>query len=297
MTTSLPKVISTGLTGLVGSRVSELLADKYNFVDISLDSGVNILDQAELSRFVANHTDAICLLHLAAFTDTNSAWDQRGDQSGPCYQVNVVGTQNVLQVCQDHHFPLIHISTDFVFDGTKSGPYIETDIPRPIEWYGETKYLAEKLIQDSGHPSSILRIAYPYRAKFEPKVDIVRKFIAKFNQNEPLTLFTDQITTPTFIDDIVSGFDYFISHPQTGIFHLTASSSQSPYQLGLAIAGEFGFDQSLVRPSSLAGFRLSQPPGSRPWQMNLAVDNSKARQLGITLSSLTQGLAKLKSQL
>jgi len=71
------KIIGTGLTGLVGSRIVELLNDKFEFIDFSLDKGINILDQNSLSQAFASHQDAVAVIHLAAFTDTNAAWPKK----------------------------------------------------------------------------------------------------------------------------------------------------------------------------------------------------------------------------
>ena len=170
------KIIGTGLSGLVGSRIIELLGDKYEFVDFSLDTGVSILDKANLAAAFEKHKDAVAVLHLAAFTDTNAAWEQKGDKSGICYQLNVEGTRNILNLAKKYNQYLIYVSTDFVFDGAKDTPYTEIDEPSPIEWYGETKYLGEKVILDSGYQNyAITRITYPYRAHFETKPDIIRK--------------------------------------------------------------------------------------------------------------------------
>jgi dTDP-4-dehydrorhamnose reductase len=110
-------------------------------------------------------------------------------------------------------------------------------------------------------------------------------------------MFTDQITTPTFIDDIALALTYFFTNQPTGIYHLVASSFQSPYELALAVAKVFGFDPSLVLPGSLTEFLKTQPPDSRPWQKNLALSNQKITSLSIPMKTLAQGLETLKNQL
>ncbi|MDD2482980.1 MAG: sugar nucleotide-binding protein [Candidatus Shapirobacteria bacterium] len=291
------KIIGTGLSGLVGSRIVELLKDKFEFVDFSLDTGVNILDAANLSAAFSQNSDAIAVLHLAAFTDTNAAWEQRNNKDGLCYQLNVVGTQNILELAQKYNQQLIYISTDFVFDGTKSTPYLETDIPTPIEWYGETKYLGEKVITDSDYNNyNISRITYPYRSDFETKVDIIRKVIAKLKNKEEVKMFSDQICTYTFIDDIAAALAYFIDHKTTGIYHLVGSSSHSPYDMCLKVAEVFGFDKNLISASSLDEFIKSQPEGSRPWQKTLITSNEKVKSLGLNFKTLAEGLEEIKNQ-
>lgn len=285
-------IIGTGLSGLVGSRVVQL-NPQHQFTDLSLDSGYDIL-KSETIEPIFQSNPAPVVLHFAAFTDTNAAFAQSGDKNGLCYQLNVVGTQNIVNLCQKYGKHLIHISTDFVFDGTKSTPYTEDDTPNPIEWYGQTKYLAEQVALDV----TIVRIAYPYRARFDAKLDLVRKLIAKLKNNETLKLFTDQTTTVTFIDDIAVGLGLIIDKHQKGIYHLVASSSQSPYELGLAIAKSFDFDINLIQPSLLSDFVASQPAGSRPWQKSLAISNQKfVSEYGFIPKTLLEGLLELKKQL
>ena len=292
------KIIGTGLSGLVGSRIVELLKDKFEFVDFSLDSGVNVLDIASLTTAFEKNTDAVAVLHLAAFTDTNAAWEQKGNTSGICYQLNVEGTRNILNLAQKYNQQFIYISTDFIFDGNKTTPYTETDIPSPIEWYGETKYLGEKVVLDSGYQNyNISRITYPYRAKFDTKVDIVRKVLTKLQNGESVKMFSDQICTYTFIDDIAKALEYFIDNKTTGTYHLVGSSSHSPYEMCLEVAKAFNLDQSLISASSLEDFIKSQPEGSRPWQKTLITSNQKAVNLGLKFKTLTEGLEEVKRQL
>ena len=291
------KVIGTGLSGLVGSRVVELLKDKYEFVDFSLDSGVNVLDKESLSAAFENHQDAVAVLHMAAFTDTNIAWEQRGDKSGICYQLNVEGTRNILQLAQKYNQYFIYISTDFVFNGTKTTPYTETDTPNPIEWYGETKYLGEKVVTDSGYQAAIVRITYPYRANFDKKPDIVHKVLTKLQNGEVVKMFSDQICTYTFIDDIAASLDKFFENKYTGIYHLVGSSSHSPYEMAKLVAKTFSYNENLVQPSSLEDYIKSQPEGSRPWQKTLITSNQKVKDLGIQMKTIKEGLLEIKSQL
>ncbi len=292
------KIIGTGLTGLVGSRIVELLKDKFEFIDFSLDTGVNILDIASLETAFELNKDAVAVLHLAAFTDTNGAWEQKDDKSGLCYQLNVEGTRNILNLAQKYNQYLIYFSTDFVFDGAKNTPYLETDTPNPIEWYGETKYLGEKVVLDSGYDNyNISRITYPYRTDFEPKVDIIRKVLTKLKNNEQVKMFSDQICTYTFIDDIAQALAYFLDNKTNGIYHLVGSSSHSPYDMCLKIAEVFGLDKSLISASSLEEYIKSQPSDSRPWQKTLITSNQKATALGLKFKTLVEGLEEIKNQI
>jgi dTDP-4-dehydrorhamnose reductase len=291
------KIIGTGLSGLVGSRIVELLKDKYEFVDFSLDTGVSVLDKDSLATAFEKNKDAVAVLHMAAFTDTNTAWEQRGDKSGICYQLNVEGTKNILNLAQKYNQYLIYVSTDFVFDGNKTTPYTEDDQPNPIEWYGETKYLGEKVISDFGYKNyAITRITYPYRANFEIKPDIIHKVLTKLKNSETVKIFSDQICTYTFIDDITYGLDKFFENKYSGIYHLVGSSYHSPYEMSKLVAKTFGYDENLVQPSSLEEFIKSQSVGSRPWQKTLITSNQKITDLGIKMKTLEEGLEEIKKQ-
>jgi dTDP-4-dehydrorhamnose reductase len=288
------KIIATGITGLIGSRIVELNPE-IEFINVSIESGVSILDPDALEKVFIDNPDASAVLHLAAFTDTNAAWTQKGDQSGLCYQLNVVGTQNVVNLCQKYNKYLIHISTDFVFGGTKDSPYTEADPVSPLDWYGETKAMAEKVVLDSQISASILRFAYPYRAKFDAKVDLVRKIKGKLEAGETVTLFDDQFTTPTFIDDIAAGIKLVLDQKPIGIYHLVASSSQSPYELALTIADVFGLDKSKIVASKLVDYLKTE--NARPYAVNGALSNEKIKTLGFTPKPLREGLEEIKKQL
>ena len=290
------KIIGTGLSGLVGSRITELLKNKYNFVDFSLDSGIDILNDKALREAFNKNKDAEVVLHLAAFTDTSAAWQERGDKEGLCYRLNVLGTKNIVGLCRKYNKYLIYISTDFVFDGKKRGKYTEEDRPSPIEWYGQTKHWGEREVLKAKIPVAIVRIAFPFRAEFDVKKDVVRKMVEGLKNKTLYPMFSDQVVTPTFIDDIAWGLDYFIKNKPVGIYHLVGSTSLSPYQMAKLVAQVFGFDEDSVKKGSLLDYQKSQPQGSRPWQKNLVLSNKKITALGIKMLSFEEALLKLRQQ-
>lgn len=288
------QIIGTGLSGLVGSRIVEL-NPQYQFTDLSLESGYNIL-KTETLEDVFHNSPSDIVIHLAAFTDTRAAWNQKGDKSGSCYQINVVGTQNIANLCRKYGKYLIHISTDFVFDGKKDTVYTEDDIPNPLDWYGQTKYEAEKVILDGQVNFSIIRIALPYRSSFAAKTDSARKIITKLQNNETVSMFADQITTPTFIDDIANGISKIIVKKPQGIYHLVGSSYQSPFNMAQQIAKIFGFNQNQIIATSLVEYLKT--PNVRPYALNGALSNQKfILEFNYIPKTLTDGLQEIKRQL
>lgn len=291
-----PAIIGTGLTGLVGSRLVELLSAQYAFTNLDLATGIDITNETLVNESLEKNQGDV-VIHTAAFTDVNSANAQKGFTEGLCYQLNVKATGYLARACAARNKYLIHISTDFVFDGENPPPggYTEAEAVNPIEWYGQTKAWAEEEVREAGGRSAIVRIAFPFRARYELKKDLVNSIIDKLASKIPLSMFSDQIITPTFIDDIAKAVGIFIEKKPQGIYHLVGSASASPFQIALKVAEVFGYDRSLVRESSLAEFLKT---ASRPYQKNLTVSNLKAKtELGIQMLGVNEALQELKKQL
>lgn len=299
-------IIATGISGLVGSRIVELLGNKFDFISFSLDTGVDITNEKLLENKFGEYSFAPFVLHLAAFTDVTAAFKQNEQTNDLCYKVNVLGTKNIARICKKLNKYLIHISTDYVFDGknpTKEG-FSEKDLPNPIEWYGKTKLMAEKEVQNSGCQSVIIRIAFPFKAKtaspdLEPiiKLDFIRKIINKLKNQANLSLFDDQLITPTFIDNIAQSIDKIIELKPKGIYHCVGSTFISPYDLGLKICEYFNLNKTLIKPSSLVSY-LKENPLLRPRPLKSILSNLKIqRELGIKMLSVDEALQECVKQI
>lgn len=288
------KIIGTGLSGLVGSRVVELLGKKYSFSNCDLSTGTDITNTRSFNKSIGEKSGEV-VLHLAAFTDVDLAFQQKGNKNGLCYKVNVNGTRNVAQYCAKHGKYLIHISTDFIFDGNKKTKYLETDKPSPIEWYGQTKFWAEQEVQKAGGKYAIVRIAFPFRSNFKDKLDLVRSIKQKLTSDKPLQMFSDQVITPTFIDDIAIALDVLISKKPKGIFHVVGSTPISPYNLAVKIAQALDLNYTNIEKTKLSEYLKT---ANRPYQKSLTISNKKIKsKLGIKMSSIDEALRKVKLQM
>jgi len=287
-------ILTTGLTGLVGSRIAEMLSDEYEFFNMDLTVGVDITDKDKIEKFVKEHPAKI-MLHLAAYTDVNGAYAQTDDKEGICYKVNVEGTKNIAQVCKENDIYLIHISTDFVFSGEKDRPYVETDARNPIEWYGQTKAWAEEEVEKILSHYAIARIGYPFRAKFEAKPDIVAKTKQGLIDGTLYPQFSDMIITPTYVDDIAKTMKVMFEKQPQGIFHLNSSTSLSPFELAKKIATAFNLDQNSIKEGSLEEYLKTT---DRPYQKTSKISNEKAQQeLGVKPMTIDEALEDIKRQL
>ena len=286
------KILATGLSGLVGSRIQELSKDKYQFENLSLDTGVDITDSEKIFSLITS-SHASLVLHLAAKTDVDSCQkDMSQGTNGQAWKINVEGTKNVINACSRSGKKLIYVSTDFVFDGKKEKPYSEEDSPNPVNWYGQTKYEGEKLVTSSSLSWVILRLAYPYRANFQ-KRDFVRALIDRLKDGEKVSLITDHIMTPTFIDDLSYALEKIVNKESLEIFHAIGSQFVSPFEAGVIIANIFGFDKNLLQKTTREEFFKNRAP--RPF--NLALENDKIQKLGIRMKTLREGILEIKKQL
>lgn len=302
------KVIGTGLSGLVGSRIVELLKDKHEFINLSTTTGFDITDRQSILSFF-NSSDAEVVIHLAAKTDVDGCEkdkevdariislpvDQREQEfktKKTAWGLNVLGTENVSVAAEQTGKRLILISTDFVFDGEKKESYVEDDLQNPINWYGKTKYEGEKIVQSLKTSWAILRIAYPFRAHFKKK-DFIRVLIDKLNVDEKLKVISDQILTPTFIDDLAPVFEYFILNKTNGIFHATGNDNVSPIEIIETISKVFELDVGNIE--KITGDEYFNGRAKRPF--HLALKNDKIKRLGIKMRGIEESLFEIKRQL
>lgn len=287
-------VLGTGLTGLVGSRVVELTRDVFNWHYLSRAAGVDITNKDHVQR-AASGSEGDILIHFAAFTDLTVAEKEKGDKTGLCYQLNVLGTRYIANACAENAKHLIYISTDAVFAGNKQTPYVESQEPNPINWYGQTKWFGEQEVINSGCQSTIVRIAYPFRSRFERREDFVRKLSIKLAKGESVNMFTDTLFTPTFIDDIASAMKTVVARRPTGVFHVVGSSILSPYNAASAIAEAFGYSSKLINRWKLDKYLKMNPRSYPRWA---GLSNQKAKKvLGITMLNFDQALKVIKQQI
>ena len=289
----LTPILATGLNGLVGSKLSQDLADRYQFDNLDLRDEQRPVDitQADQVEAAISRSPAQFLIHLAAFTNVSAAWNEREQKDALCYQVNVEGTRNIAQACLRHNKHLIHISTAYVFDGQKTDPYTEDDPVKPIEWYGQTKAWAEEVVENlDGLKWTILRIDQPFRSDPFAKLDIVHRLMEGIKGGDLYPQFTDHYFGPTFIDDFVKIIDLIIKQQVTGLFHASSGEQWTDYDFAKLIAQQIN-PNFTVKPGSLAEYLKSS---QRPYQKNTAmsVDKLKA-QLNFELTPISQALQSI----
>lgn len=310
------KIIGTGLSGMIGSTITRILSNRYSFEDLSFDTGVDIRNRDVLHDCIGK-SDARVVIHMAAKADVDGCekdktqdiemlgykdiadqsklenkeigklnWQQWKDIN-TAFAINVVGTKNIVEACQRYHKTLIYISTDFVFDGTKSTTYTESDKPNPVSWYSRTKYLGEQLVQKSHTNYCILRLAYPYGTTSVIKKDFVRNIQSKLVLGETISGITDNLFTPTFVPDIAEALDVLIQKKAQGVYHVVGSTSLSSYDAIVAIARHFGYDTSLLEKTTNVNYYSGRAVRPR----YLAISNAKITAMGVSMKTFEEGLS------
>ncbi len=304
------KILLTGATGLIGSRFEELLFEKHEIIPLSSSKGVDITDKDSISRFLDDkHYDVV--VHLAAKTDVDGSELDReedlkmlgvGEQglldfdmnsvdgsiwrgSKTAVGINAIGTKNLYDAAREVDAKFIYISTDFVFAG--DAEYTEESNPNPVDWYGMSKYLGERVIDANN--DLIVRISFPYGYLSPIKKDFVWRLHDLIASRDEVSLISDQTITPTFIDDVVMGIDFLIERNQKGIIHLTGSSYLSPKELSEKIKQAFNLSTT-IGDSKLEDVYAGKAP--RP--VKSIMKNDKLKNLGFEPKTFDQGLDLIK---
>lgn len=251
------KIAITGSTGLVGSRIVELLKNDIEFIAFTQDT-LDITNQEQVESTLLNqHYDLF--LHLAAYTHVDRAEAEKKQ----AYALNVAGTTNLFNITKQKGKPFIYFSTDFVFNGA-SPPYSEESAPQPIGYYGQSKFEGEQAVKDGG---TIVRISYPYGNSPSQKPDFVQRIKTLLEQGKQLHMISDSSMTPTYIDDIAGALKYIVQSPLPGIYHLVGTQSVSPYESGQMIAKHYGLSLDLVRPTTYEDYMKGKALRPRYSQM------------------------------
>lgn len=287
------EIIGTGLNGLVGSRIIELLSGEYSFNNLSLETGINILDPAQLDKCFST-SSAEWVFHFAAKTDVDACEkDKPLYASGDAWKINVNGTKNIVDACLKYGKKMLYLSTDFVFKGEKGKFYDENDQPSPQNWYAVTKYEGEKIVSSSRLVSLICRISFPYKAVNTVKSDLLHLMLNKLTDNEQIKAVDNQHIVPTFIDDLSTAIKYLIQQKLTGIFHLVGSQRLSPYEMAHKIAVCFNLNNKLIVKADILDYYYNR--AVRPF--HAVLKNAKIKNLGINMKTFDQGLAIIKNQI
>ena len=203
---------------------------------------VDITRPADLERGLAG-ADAV--INCAAYTDVDGA-EAQGALAQAVNQ-EAVGVLGRLAAARGLY--VVHLSTDFVFDGALARPYRETDLPHPLSVYGATKWGGELALQAAGCPSAIVRVEWTYG---RARASFVSKVLARAAAGVELTMVTDQVGAPTWTGDVAAALTALLAQRATGLFHYAAAGYASRYEVAQAILELRGLTGIRLRPCRTA---------------------------------------------
>jgi len=223
-------------------------------------SKVDISSPREVKRLIKNFYPDV-VINAAAYTNVDGCESEKE----LAWKVNVTGVENIVKYIKGCKAHLIHMSSDYIFDGT-AGPYHETDLPNPISYYGKTKLAAENAILAGNIPYTIIRTNVLYGPTKYGRPDFVKWVVNSLRNQERIKIVNDQINNPTYIDDLISAIAKVIETKKKGIYNIGGSQLLSRLEFTYKIANYFDLDKSLI--TEIVTAELHQP-ATRPLKSGL----------------------------
>jgi len=231
----MPRWFVTGAGGQLASAFAHVLEDQ---VFLSNEEALDIRD-AEAVRTAVHAFAPDCILHCAAYTNVDGA--EANEDAAEA--VNVLGTRNVLQAVRGTHTTVVYFSTDYVFDGAKGAPYVESDLPRPLNAYGRTKLAGEQEVLGWAH-GIVIRTSWLFS---ETGHNFVKTILAaardRAGTGEPLRVVDDQVGCPTYAGHLAATVDEALSLGLgPGLYHMAGSGYCSWCELAREVVQLAGLD-------------------------------------------------------
>ncbi len=246
------KLLIIGGASLVGNTIINYATDDYEIFATEHNTPVNNpkvsslkLDLLADRKQIINYIEKIkpsAVIHTVAFPNVDFC--ESNHELTDLLHVKI--TEEITEICEKVNSKLIYFSTDAVFNGKKSGKYIESDTPNPLSYYGKTKLEAEKIILKNSN-NLILRTTVIYgwhiRSRFTNWV------LDSLKNKKTVNAFTDQYNTPTLVDDLARSVFSIIKKDLSGLFHASGKTCLNRFEFAKKLATTFGLDENLVIPT------------------------------------------------
>ncbi len=268
------------ITGAKGQLGRTLQAHFANDTVLPADlPECDITDRARVMQAVGEFKPDV-VIHAAAMTDVDGC----ARDPDAAFRANALGTQNVALACQSANCAMLYISTNEVFDGRKTEPYLEFDATNPINAYGRSKLAGETFVRDLLTRFYIVRIAWLYGKGGH---HFVRKMIRLADERGNLHVVADEVSSPTYAEDVARAVRQLVQTGAYGVYHLVNDGLASRYAFVREILQLAGRGHVPVEPIKLADFcRASTPPPYTPLR------NFCGAAQGITLRPWQEALAE-----
>ncbi len=295
------RILICGSNGLLGQRLSLMLSTQTEYEVLNTSrhrsfvfdhqlfdyTQLDITRKSDVKSLVSSfHPDV--MLNAAAVTNVDWCEEHREE----AWKVNVSGVENLVEAARKVGAPLIHVSTDYVFDG-KHGPYREDDRPNPISYYGKTKLAAENAIRIGEIHYAIVRTIVLYGHGMNVKKNFALWVLESLTAQKPIRCVDDQISNPTYVSDLALAMVRIMERNKSGIYHVCGSERVSRYEFAQRIADVFKLDKALIERVRTADLHQ---PAARPLVTGFITTKAE-EELGLSPLNITQGLSMLKQEL
>jgi dTDP-4-dehydrorhamnose reductase len=294
------KILITGSNGLLGQKLIKALKNQHEVLATSIGDciisdttgflyqSLDITDRNSISNTFENFNPDV-VINTAAMTDVDGCEEKKE----LCDKVNVAAVAYLRDECEKYKAHLIHISTDFIFDG-EDGPYSETDEPNPLSYYGLSKLKSEQLLYDSTINWTILRTIILYgTAENLQRNNIVLWGRKALKEGKPLNIIDDQFRSPTLAEDLAKACVLAIEKQATGIFNASGKDFMSIFEMIERMADFYKCDKSNI--NRISSETLNQK-AKRPPKTGFILTKSN-EELGYEPHSFEEGLKLLEQQL
>lgn len=244
------RVLLTGGRGLVGRPLARILSARHETIALGHDE-LDVTDAAAVADTIASRRPDV-VVHLAAWTNVDGC----ESDPGKAQAVNGDGTRNVAAACSASGARLIYVSTDYVFDGRKSGPWTETDPVNPLSQYGRSKLEGERAVRETLDLWTIVRSQSIYGTGKKSFVDAILERAAA---GQPLKVVTDQHVSPTYAEDLAAALAELVRTGSTGVFHVANAGGTSWFDCARAALDMAGFASVPITPTTAAEFARPAP--------------------------------------
>lgn len=234
------KILITGANGMLGSDLKEVLKSHELILTGSKD--LDITDQNKVFQFISENSPDI-VINAAAYTAVDNCETHYND----AYAVNALGPKYLAISCKNMNIPLIHISTDYVFEGSKKSPLVEEDKIGPKTVYGKTKLEGEKFIQENCKKYFIIRTAWLFGINGK---NFVQTMLNLSKNQKEIRVVNDQVGSPTFSYDLAISIKELLNSDKYGIYHLTNKGECSWYEFAKKIFELSKIDIKVIPVSS-----------------------------------------------
>ncbi|MBK7130410.1 MAG: SDR family oxidoreductase [Crocinitomicaceae bacterium] len=293
------KILLTGSNGLLGQKVvSQLLRQNIDFIATSKGENRNpdcpnqyyenldITSETEIKNLIEKHQPT-CIINTAAMTNV----DECEDKEVACQKINVDAVKTLLNISIENNIHLIHVSTDFVFDGLK-GPYKETDDRNPLSIYAQSKADSEDILLQSEYKNwAILRTIIVFGQGHNlSRSNIVLWAKEALKSGQELKIVNDQFRAPTWADDLAWACIQTANLNATGIYHISGPETFSIFEMVFRIAEFYGYDKSKLL--AVSSETLNQK-AKRPLRTGFILDKAK-RDLKYDPLTFEESLQRLR---